>query len=201
MKFPKQPGQFVVAIEGIDSIGKGTASRNLVSQANRLGFTSASYVEVPIRDEQTHTQIYEWLNNGLAKKHPATFQALQVANRLIWQNRVFPTIINDLIVLDRFNASSYAYGRAAGLQDEELQVLLDLVYKPDATIILDGNPFHRDQEKDDYEKDDVFQARVRQYYREWADENGAICIDANQSTQAVTKQIIDALRPLVAEAK
>jgi len=186
-----------IAIEGPDRIGKQTQVQMLTrALSSRVGWEQSAHIETPIRDEHTHTRIYEMLRDGRAKKYPSTFQGLQIANRLIYQAQYLPTFLTqyDALVFDRWNASSYAYGRAAGLPAEELCCELDLVAEPDITIILDGPPFPK-SDLDDYEKDMEFQSRVRSAYEEWARARPkgerVYIIDAGDTIEAVHATIWD----------
>lgn len=191
-----------VAIEGPDRVGKHTQARML---ANRLivqgDWPEVGLIETPIRDELTYDRIYEMLNDGRAKKYPSTFQGIQIANRLLYQQALSLFLFGyDALVFDRWNASSYAYGRASGLSREELLCELDLVADPDITIVLDGDPFPKDN-LDDYEKDLKFQNDVRKYYEEWArglpKGERVYIVDANDTVDAVHATIWQIVREFI----
>jgi len=188
---------FTVAIEGPDRVGKATQARKLATRLKEdVGFQRVGIIETPIKDSATHARIYEMLRDGRAKKYPSTFQGLQILNRVLYQEVGLKHWLKsyDAFVFDRWNASSYAYGRAAGLTRDELMCELDLVAEPDLTIILDGDPFPK-EELDDYEKDLRFQKKVRKAYIEWAKGrpagNKTYVIDANEPAHVVCETVWD----------
>lgn len=186
-----------VALEGPDRVGKATQTQLLADKMRRnRAWKMTQVVETPIKDNFTHMKIYQLLNNGSAVKFPATFQGLQIANRLLFQQSDLPDLLEtaDALIFDRWNASSYAYGRASGLSREELYCELDLVASTDLTIILDGPPYPKEN-LDDYEKDLEFQGRVREYYIEWAKGlpkgNAVYIVDSSDTIEAVHETIWD----------
>lgn len=187
--------RLVIVIEGCDMLGKATQSQLLAEHLSSTpGFASVGLLEVPIRDEISYPRIYEMLADGRAKKYPATFQALHILNRMLYQENILKKVVDkyDALVFDRWNASSYAYGRAAGLEQDELMCELDLVATADLTIILEGKPFHKDN-LDTYEADAPFQVAVKSAYYEWAKtqkQSGSVyVVDANDTVSAVHEAI------------
>jgi thymidylate kinase len=184
-----------IALEGPDRVGKATQTKMLVAKmSNMTGWSKTQLIETPINDDFTHTRIYQLLRNGNAVKYPATFQGIQIANRLLFQQDQLPDLLEtmDALVFDRWNASSYAYGRASGLSREELYCELDLVSMTDMTIILDGPPYPKEN-LDDYEKNLDFQNKVREYYLEWAKGlpkgHTVYVVDASDTIEAVHETI------------
>ncbi len=187
--------RFVVVIEGCDMLGKATQSQLLAKRLSyRRGYSDVGLLEVPIRDKLSYPRIYEMLADGRAKKYPSTFQALHILNRILYQESSLKNEVDkyDALVFDRWNASSYAYGRAAGIEHDELMCELDLVATADLTIILEGKPFHKDN-LDTYEADAPFQVAVRSAYYEWAKtqkRTGSVyVVDANDTIDAVHQAI------------
>lgn len=186
--------RFTVAVEGPDRVGKHTQAQLLASRLQEVGgYRRVGLIETPVKDTQTHARIYEMLRDGRALKHPATFQGLQVLNRVLYQSTGLVHWMHqfDAFVFDRWNASSYAYGRASGLSHDELMCELDLVADVDLTIVLDGMPFPKD-DLDAYERDVKFQDRVRDGYVEWARRvsgQRVYFVDANDTRDAVHEAI------------
>jgi len=186
-----------IALEGPDRVGKATKTLLLAERMRKnKTWKNTHVIETPIKDDFTHVKIYQLLKDGNAVKFPATFQGLQIANRLLFQQSDLPDMLEtaDALIFDRWNASSYAYGRASGLSSDELHCELDLVASTDLTIILDGPPFPKEN-LDDYEKDLAFQVRVREYYEEWARTlpkgNTVYIVDSNDTIEAVHETIWD----------
>lgn len=186
--------ELTIAIEGCDAIGKATQTRLLASRINRLGFRSSKLIEVPVQDNVSYDKIYEMLDDGRAKQYPATFQALHILNRVLYQESALKDDIakHDVMIFDRWNASSYAYGRASGVSHDELMCELTMVHDVDLTIILDGEPFAK-SDKDTYEADAEFQACVRQSYIEWGKsqqtKGHVYIVNCNDTIEAVHEAI------------
>lgn len=191
--------QMTIALEGPDRVGKQTQTNMLGSRLYRERmFRRIGLIETPIKDTKTHThtRIYEMLRDGRAKKYPSAFQGLQIMNRVLYQEVGLKKFLReyDAFVFDRWNASSYAYGYAAGLDHDEIECVLDIVADVDLTIVLDGDPFPK-AELDDYESDLEFQRRVRDGYIRWAKTRKkgtrVYIVDANDTKEAVHEAIFD----------
>jgi len=186
--------RFTVAIEGPDRVGKQTQTKLLAKRlVNEQIFDDVAIIEAPIKDQYTHKRIYEMLNDGRAIQYPSTFQGLQILNRVLYQETSLKTILHrvDAIVFDRWNVSSFAYGRAAGIAADELICELDMVAETDLTILLEGKPYPKDN-LDDYESNMLFQKRVRDGYIEWAQQyskDKITVINANDTIDAVHETI------------
>ena len=171
------------ALEGPDKVGKATQSKMLADALVDLGPLFAKKkvsirvhrVEIPSKNHTCYDKIYDMLNrradgSAPAIDHPEVFQTFQVANRFHVQEDVKlmsadPTII----IFDRWVASSWAYGTAAGVSKEKLEIINDGLIVPDTTFVLQGNGFDRPEQADDaYEDDDSFQSKVRRTYEEWS---------------------------------
>lgn len=180
-----------IAIEGPDSLGKQTQATMLVDRLGASDFVALS-VEVPCDDGITYNKIYDMLNDERALKYPATLQGLFIANRLIFQVTRLPHYLMkyDVLVFDRWNGSTYAYGRASGLSEEELLCTLDTVATPDITILLSGTAYAK-SEQDTYEKNASLQERVASHYLEWAriSQGKTYVIDADDTRDAVHEAI------------
>ncbi len=176
----KRMKQFLIAIEGPDKIGKATQSRLL---AARLKLDLA---EIPYRDGATHTKIYAMLKDGSAKVDKEAFQAFHVANRLVWQAMVLPTLGTG-VVLDRWNASTWAYGVSSGLSYAKVESILGGTRRADLTIVLDGEMIG--EPEDCYERDKALRERVRTAYRNYADDHRCPVIDANRDRMDVHADI------------
>lgn len=120
----------LIAIEGIDGVGKTTLAKAL---AEKIG---ALYLKFPDRRTQTGVVLDQALrsDNGFGQLGPVTFQALQCTNRLEkWHQLAAaagsPTIH---VVADRYVASGYVYGKLDGLAPS----WLDTVFAPFPTADL-----------------------------------------------------------------
>lgn len=180
-----------IAIEGPDAVGKQTQTRMLVDRLRSIDL-AATGVEVPVNDNVTYEMIYDMLNDGRALKYPATLQGLFITNRLIFQVTQLPKLLmrNDVIVFDRWNGSTYAYGRASGLSADELACTLPAVAVPDITILLSGAS-HVKSTLDVYESNTTLQERVAEHYVEWAHmtKGRTYIIDADDTCDAVHEAV------------
>ena len=182
-----------IAIEGPDRVGKQTQAsllRNFLLEKGK----SVLLVEVPIKDSITHPVIYWMLKNGLAKKLPNMFQWLQVVNRKFfeWRTLSSAALKYDYVIFDRWSLSTYVYGAAEGLNASVLKTMYDSLKVPDATVVLLGR-LPGLEARDSYEKDVGLQTRVNMLYRDWAINNEAIVINADQHIDIVHQQIVQQL--------
>jgi thymidylate kinase len=201
--------QLVIALEGADRMGKTTQVRRLVSLLSnraRDGVRVAT-VKSPVKGFVFYDRIYDWLRDGRARTRPDVFQFFQIANRMEW----VASFERDLavkeamhlaspseyyLVLDRWNASTYAYGQAAGLTRDDIDAWLEPLLEPDLTIVLDGKG-HGDAMPvgDSYERDSQFQRDVRRYYLEWAEQHPDVAriVSADGTVDSVADQIAEAV--------
>jgi thymidylate kinase len=187
----------IIAFEGIDSIGKATQSIKLTHYLNR-GTKRAVRIEFPLESRHiksarlTYRLIRQMLKSGSAKQWPYTFQALQFINKLVFQLFWLKKLTKkyDYIVLDRWAASMWAYGRASGVDKDIICAMLKLINQPDITIVLTGKSFPKEN-VDSYEADTSFQQHVDSFYKTWHEckEFGKcldwISINANDEINAV----------------
>jgi thymidylate kinase len=106
---------------------------------------------------------------------------------MIWQSRLLPELDCDVVLLDRWDTSTWVYGRAAGLDDAFIAAVTKDGRPADHTLLLDGALMSA--ATDTYEADTVFMSRVREEYLRWGKEHGAAVINANQSRVVVTAQL------------
>lgn len=173
---------FLITIEGPDKVGKATQSQLLATALN------CPLVEIPFRDSALHTKIYSMLRSGTALRYREAFQAFHVANRLVWQEHELPKYNSDVLVLDRWNASTWVYGRASGLDESCLAAILDTMIDADLEVVLDGEPMAAAE--DSYEADVELCARVRELYRTWAQTHGHRVVAANRPINEVHEEIL-----------
>lgn len=161
----------IIALEGADRVGKFTQTQLLVNNLNKQGFKATS-VEVPIKSPITYRLIYWMLKNGLAKKTPNLFQFVQFLNKFFFQTfkLLFIRWMYDYIIFDRWAASAIVYGNASGANKTFNRFLFNSLWRPDATIVLQGLPKTNDQE-DVYEKDNKLQSDVRTGYAQFYIDN------------------------------
>jgi dTMP kinase len=192
----------LIAFEGLDQSGKETQARHLRARLQQDGrvVRAASF---PDYDTPIGREIQLALA-GEREFGPEVMQLLYVANRFEYKPRLESWLrAGDLVVCDRYRASSIAYGEAMGLDPG----WLDLIQRPlppaALTVFLDIAPETAVQRKktgrDRFERDLVLLARVRESYRRQAAADGWVVIDAEQSKddvrEAVSRAVVQVLAP------
>jgi thymidylate kinase len=155
----------LVSLESCDGQGKTTHAKRLVEHLNNAGF-DAVYVKSPDIDSLFYERIYDMLKSGAAIKYPISFQLLQFVNKLHFQLRKLPKLKRtmDVIVLDRWDVSMQAYGKATGVPFCLIRMMSAMLTKPDQVFLLRGNRTIRESPRDSYENDDSLQTAVSEYY-------------------------------------
>jgi thymidylate kinase len=184
----------LVVIEGPDKMGKATQSALLLSNLTNLG-VRVTQQEIAANDGITYDKIYRMLKSGDASRFPSTFQAFHTSNRLIWQAQQLPQLGSkyDVLILDRWTISSSVYGRASGVDDDEINCLCEDLVTPDLVFVFHGKSFTTPERADDcYEADTEFQTKVRHEYDYWAETNPevAVPIDANRERDDIGRDIL-----------
>jgi dTMP kinase len=191
----------LIAFEGLDQSGKETQARHLRARLerdrHRVHSLSFPEYETPIGQE---------IRKALAGERDFSAEVMQllyVANRLEFKTRLQRwNSTGDIVICDRYRASSVAYGEAQGL---DAQWLADIqIHLPDATltILLDIAPAtaasRKSSGRDRYERDLGLLSRVRESYRRQAAEGGWILIDGEQSKDQVGRAVEQAVLPRLA---
>jgi len=191
----------LIAFEGLDQSGKETQARNLRARLERDGLRVHS-LSFPEYD----TPIGQELRKALAGERDFSAEVMQllyVANRLEFKARLQRWIAaGDVVICDRYRASSIAYGEAHGLDGRWLSEIQR--HLPDAavTVLLDIGPktaaARKKTGRDKYERDFELLSRVRDSYRRQAAEGNWILIDGEQTKEQVTAAVEQAVLPRLA---
>lgn len=191
----------LIAFEGLDQSGKETQARLLRDRLRADGHVvrEASF---PDYDTPIGREIREALT-GDRDFGPDVMQLLYVANRLEYKPRLDTWLAaGDIVVCDRYRASSIAYGEAMGLEPAWLDVIQQPLPLATVTVLLDIAPETAVQRKqtgrDRFERDLDLLARVRASYRRQAAAPGWVVIDAEQSREAVREAVAQAVAPALA---
>lgn len=187
----------LIVFEGPDRVGKETQSQLLVTSLTKVG---ARTVRVEPSKESLSCGcklIYSMLESGAVKRYPNTFQFIQFLNRVYFQVFKLPDLMSnyDVVILDRWNLSSIAYGDATGVNPMFNRVLYWLLKKPDVTVVLCGSSFKCKETNDVYEKDIDLQRAVRRSYYSWVQEHplNHELIDNQGTKDEVHERILDAI--------
>jgi dTMP kinase len=127
-------------------------------------------------------------------------QLLYVANRFEHKSRLEDWLAaGDVVVCDRYCASSVAYGEAQGLDVVWLRDIQRGLPAATVTIMLDIAPATAVKRKahgrDRYERDLALLGRVRESYRRQAAAPGWVLIDAEQPEEAVASAVAAVIEP------
>lgn len=191
----------LIAFEGLDQSGKETQARRLQERLRQDGLTvhSLSFPEY-------ETPIGQEIRRALASDRqfpPEVMQLLYVANRGEFRARMDAWIsAGDVVICDRYRASSIAYGEAHGLDPDWLDRIQHYLPEATLTILLDLAPetaaARKQSGRDRYERDLALLARVRKSYLRQASASGWVVIDGDQPREAVSAAVEQAVRPRLA---
>lgn len=186
----------LIAFEGLDQSGKETQTRQL-----RTRLQSERHVVRAMSFPDYGTSIGQEIQHALAGSRefsPEVMQLLYVANRFEHKARLAHWLeAGDIVVCDRYRASSVAYGEAQGLDPRWLEEIQRHLPEPALTLLLDIAPDtavnRKRSNRDRYERDLGLLARVRDSYRRQAAAPGWVVIDAEQSKEAVSAAVAAAV--------
>jgi len=186
----------LIAIEGLDQSGKETQARHLRARLEQDGRKVRS-VSFPDYDTPIGREIARALA-GEREFGADVMQLLYIANRFEYRPRLQLWIESgDLVLCDRYRASSIAYGEAQGLDPRWLHDVQRYLPAPDLTVLLDISPAtavaRKQAGRDRYERDLDLLARVRQSYLRQAKQRGWILIDAEQPKDDVAAAVQQAV--------
>ena len=183
----------LIAFEGLDQSGKETQARllgeSLRGRGCRVEGLSFPDYQTPIGHE---------IGEALAGRRefpPDVMQLLYVANRYEWKPRIADWLAAGAVVIcDRYQASSIAYGESQGLDAAWLADAQKYLPQPDLTFVLDIAPetaaARKQTGRDRYERDMALLARVRESYRRQAAQPGWTLIDGEQEKDLIARQLL-----------
>lgn len=186
----------LIAFEGLDQSGKETQARQLRARLQQEGRVVRA-LSFPDYD----TPLGQEIGRALAGERdfgPEVMQLLYVANRFELKPRLDAWLAaGDVVVCDRYRASSIAYGEAQGLDPVWLELIQRGLPPADMTILLDIAPdtavARKRAGRDRYERDTALLARVRESYRRQAASDGWALIDAERSKDEVAVSVAHAV--------
>lgn len=191
----------LIAFEGLDQSGKETQARMLGERLTAVGYRvrALSFPDyaTPIGQEIRHAL------DGQREFSPDVMQLLYVANRLEWQPTLSAWLASgDVVICDRYRASSVAYGEAQGLDAHWLLEIQRGLPAPDLTVFLDIAPEtaveRKSRGRDRYERDLDLLSRVRMSYRRQANGDGWVLIDGEAAKPDVARAVDAAVSPRLA---
>lgn len=182
----------LIAFEGLDQSGKETQARTLRARLEQGGWRLR-----PVSFPDYETPIGAEIQHALAGERdftPEVMQLLYIANRFEYKPRLDLWLTaGDVVICDRYRASSIAYGEAQGLDAEWLEDAQRHLPAADLTLLLDIAPetaaVRKLAGRDRYERDLALLSRVRESYRRQATRPGWVLIDAEQSRDEVAAEV------------
>lgn len=187
---------FLIAFEGLDQSGKQTQAEQLAAwltaRGQRVRTVSFPDYETPIGREIAGAL------RGEREYGADVMQLLYVANRYEWKPAIERALAGGEVVLsDRYLASSVAYGEAQGLDPAWLFEIQRFLPQPDLTILLDIVPGtavgRKATGRDRYERDLALLGRVRESYHRQARQHGWLRLDGERSVGVVHNEVVSAV--------
>lgn len=158
----------LIAFEGLDQSGKQTQAERL-RDALTAGGRHVRLLSFPEYSTAIGQEIERALG-GQRDYAPDVMQLLYVANRYERKDDITRWLADgDVLVCDRYLASSVAYGEAFGVDRDWLLTIQQFLPLPTLTLMLDIAPetavTRKSADRDRYERDLALQHRVRDSYR------------------------------------
>lgn len=195
-------GGYIVAIEGIDAVGKNTHSLLLSAWLKKRGVKTVN-MSFPDYDTRIGEEIKSFLSGR--RSYPTELQHLLfAANRWEKSDEIKSYLhAGETIIVNRYTESNLAYGRANGLGIDWLASLEKGLPRANLVIVLDAPPRslssrRRASSKDSYERSSALQSKAQKAYRELARERGWKLIDADGSVRDVQAAVLAAVKEALA---
>ena len=188
----------MIAIEGIDAVGKNTHSLLLSTWLRERGVRTVR-MSFPDYDTPMGKEIKSFLSGR--RSYPAELQHLLfAANRWEKLDEIRSYLLaGETIIVNRYTESNLAYGRANGLDVGWLTNLERGLPKADLVIVLDAPPHSLSSrrpgsDKDAYERSSALQSKAQKAYRELARKSGWKLIDADRPVRDVQAAVLKTVR-------
>ncbi len=188
----------LIALEGLDQSGKETQARSLRTRIEQAG-RRVHALSFPDYDTPIGMEIAKALH-GEREFGAEVMQLLYVANRMEFRPRLDAWLGHrDVVICDRYRASSVAYGEAQGLDPLWLTEIQRYLPEAAVTVLLDIAPetaaARKSAGRDRYERDLALLGRVRESYRRQASREGWTLIDGERPKDQVSAAIEQAVLP------
>ena len=191
----------LIAFEGLDQSGKATQAQRLSSRLEQDG-RRVHLISFP----DYRTSIGQEIAKALAGERafgPDVMQLLYIANRFEYKPRLDQWLGGgDVVICDRYRASSIAYGEAHGLDPAWLDETQHPLPLATVTVFLDIPPeagvTRKAANRDVFERDLALLARVRESYRRQAGQPDWVVIDATPARDLVAAAVEASVLPRLA---
>jgi len=187
------PRGLLIAFEGLDQSGKETQAARLRERFAAAGRTVRA-LSFPDYDTPIGREIRAALD-GQRDFAPDTLQLLYIANRHEYRVQMEQWLAaGDVVVCDRYRASSIAYGDAQGLDAAWLREVQRHLPEPSMILLLDIAPEEAVRRKahgrDKFERDLPLLSRVRESYQRQAAAEGWEAVDGARSKDEISDEIL-----------
>jgi len=185
-------GGLLIAFEGLDQSGKQTQAEllrdRLIAAGRSVFLLSFPDYGTPIGEE------IERALRGARNYAPDVMQLLYVANRYEWRTEIERRRSDgEILICDRYLASSVAYGEEQGLDPTWLLEIQRHLPQPDLTFLLDIVPEvsarRKTSDRDKYERDLALLGRVRNSYLSLAEKDGWVRLSADRDRLLVATDV------------
>lgn len=185
-------GGLLIAFEGLDQSGKQTQAEllrdRLIAGGRSVYLLSFPDYGTPIGEE------IERALRGARNYAPDVMQLLYVANRYEWRTEIERRRSDgEILICDRYLASSVAYGEAQGLDAAWLLDIQRHLPQPDLTFLLDIAPEvsakRKIADRDRYERDLALLGRVRSGYLRLAEKDSWTRLSADRDRALVAAEV------------
>jgi dTMP kinase len=193
---------YIIAIEGIDAVGKNTHSVLLSNWLRRRGIETV-HLSFPDYDTPIGKEIKSFLSGR--KSYPTELQHLLFAANRWEKSEEIKSYLQagETIIVNRYTESNLAYGKANGLNVDWLTNLEKGLPKADLVIVLDASPRSLSSRrpgriKDAYERSSPLQSKAQKAYRELARKDGWKLIDADGPVGDVQTAVLTIVKEALA---
>lgn len=186
------PGKFIV-LYGINNLGKSTQAKLLVDYLKKKNI-KAKYIKYPIYENRSGKLINDYLRKG-AKISPEDYHILQVINKFEFADKLDNILQSGIwVIAEDYILTGIAWAMSNGLDQNRLEMLYAPLRKPDKAVVFDGERFKDDIEQNHkHETDDSITVRCRKHHLKLAKEYDYPIINANQSIEKVSSDLIQEL--------
>jgi dTMP kinase len=187
----------LIAFEGLDQSGKETQAARLRDHFAGAG-RQVRALSFPDYETPIGREIRAALD-GTRDFAADTLQLLYIANRHEYREAIEGWLAaGDVVVCDRYRASSVAYGEAQGLDGGWLRDVQRHLPKPTVIFLLDIAPEEAARRKahgrDKFERDLPLLSRVRESYRRQAADEGWEVVDGARSKEEIAADILGRIK-------
>jgi dTMP kinase len=188
-------GEYIVAIDGINAVGKNTHSLLLSAWLRRRGIKTV-HMSFPDYDTPIGKQIKSFLS-GRRTSYPTELQHLLFAANRWEKSEEIKSYLQagKTLIVNRYTESNLAYGRANGLDLDWLTNLEKGLPRADLVMVLDASlrslsSRRPGSSKDAYERSSTLQSRAQRAYRELARKRGWKLVVADGSVGDVQALVL-----------